>query len=134
MNDLQFFAQPIVAYVNGAAAGGYVLEASGLYDLRAYGPTGVEAPSFPKFTGGWVTGGAVVGTWGTDATQIVATGTRTGGLLIWPTPTPACTSPGPWAQSHHDLWNSNDLAKTGTPQPSCDVTGSVATAAGRANP
>ncbi len=119
MNDLQFFAQPIVADVNGEAAGGYVVEASGLYDLRAYGPTGVEAPGFPKFTGGWVTGGAVVGPWGADADQIVATATRTGSLLIWSTPTPACSSPGPWAQSHHDLWNSNDLAKTGTPQPTC---------------
>jgi hypothetical protein len=121
MNDLQFFEQATVADVNGTKAGGYVLEASGMYDLRAYGLGGVEAPGFPKFTGGWVTGGAVVGPWGADADQIVATGTRTGQLLIWSTPTPACASPGSWAQSHHDLWNSNDLATTGTPQPTCVV-------------
>jgi hypothetical protein len=121
MNDLQFFAQPIVADVDGTLAGGYVLEASGLYDLRAYGSEGMEAPSFPKFTGGWVTGGAVVGAWGTDRDQIVATGTRTGELLVWSTPTPACDSPGPWAQSHHDLWNSNDLSVTRAPRPSCDT-------------
>jgi hypothetical protein len=118
MNDLQFFAQPIVADVNGTRAGGYVVEGSGLYDLRAYGQNGREAPGFPKFTGGWVTGGAVVGAWGTKGHQIVATGTRTGELLVWSTPTPACASPGPWAQSHHDLWNSNDASQT-TPQPHC---------------
>jgi hypothetical protein len=119
MSDLQFFAQPIVANVNGVSAGGYVVEASGLYDLRAYSSTGAEAPGFPKFTGGWVTGGAVVGPFGTEKDQIIATGTRTGELLVWSTPTPACSSPGPWAESHHDLWNSNDLNKTGTPQPTC---------------
>jgi hypothetical protein len=118
MNDLQFFAQPIVADVNGTKAGGFVVEASGLYDLRAYGQGGTEAPGFPKFTGGWVTGGAVVGAWGTNSQQIIATGTRTGELLVWSTPTPACASPGPWAQSHHDLWNTNDLAQA-TPQPRC---------------
>jgi hypothetical protein len=119
MNDLQFFAQPSVADVDGSKAGGYVLEASGLYDLRAYGSGGKEAPGFPKFTGGWVTAGAVVGAWGDNRDQIVATGTRTGELLIWSTPTPACASPGPWAQSHHDLWNSNNLSETQAPQPSC---------------
>jgi hypothetical protein len=66
-----------------------------------------------------VTGGAVVGPFGTEKDQIIATGTRTGELLVWSTPTPACSSPGPWAESHHDLWNSNDLNKTGTPQPTC---------------
>ncbi|HKH87733.1 MAG TPA: hypothetical protein VKA05_02880, partial [Acidimicrobiales bacterium] len=130
MNDLQFFEQATVADVSGTKAGGYILEASGMYDLRAYGLNGVEAPGFPKFTGGWVTGGAVVGAWGADADQIVATGTRTGQLLIWSTPTPACSSPGPWAQSHHDLWNTNDLATTGTPQPTC-VVKSTRTGAGR---
>lgn len=119
MNDLQFFAQPIVADVNGTSAGGYVVEASGLYDLRAYGPAGREAPSFPKFTGGWVTGGAVVGAWGSDRDQVIATGTRNGQLLIWSTPTPACASPGPWAQSHHDLWNSNNLSESKAPQATC---------------
>jgi hypothetical protein len=119
MNDLQFFEQPIVGDVNGVNAGGYVIEGSGLYDLRAYGPTGQEAPGFPKFTGGWVTGGAVVGAWGNGADQIVATGTRTGELLVWSTPTPACASPGPWAQSHHDLWNSNDVSQPTTPPPVC---------------
>ncbi|MGD0084914.1 MAG: S8 family serine peptidase [Acidimicrobiales bacterium] len=133
MNDLQFFEQPTIADVNGTKAGGYVLEASGMYDLRAYQLNGVEAPGFPKFTGGWVTGGAVVGPWGADADQIVATGTRNGGLLVWSTPTPACASPGPWAQSHHDLWNSNDLAKTGTPRPTCVTGASRTRAAARAS-
>ncbi|MGH9170887.1 MAG: S8 family serine peptidase [Acidimicrobiales bacterium] len=120
MNDLQFFAQPTVADVDGPAAGGYVMESSGLYDVRAYGANGAEAPGFPKFIGGWVTGGATTGPFGTYSAQVMAVGTRTGELDIWHLPAlPACASPGPWAQSHHDLWNTDDLSQTGTPAYKC---------------
>jgi hypothetical protein len=119
MNDLQFFDQALVADVNGAQAGGYVVEGSGLYDLRAYGPTGAEAPSFPKFTGGWMTYGPAYGPWGGLSTQVLAGGTRSGLLLVWSTPTPACASSGPWPQVHHDLWNTGDLSETGAAAARC---------------
>jgi hypothetical protein len=122
MNDLQFFAQPTVADVDGPVAGGYVVEASGLYDVRAYGPSGVEARGFPKFIGGWVTGGGVVGPWGSEKVQVMAVGTRTGELDVWELGgLPACDSPGPWAQSHHDLWNTDNLSQTGTPHYECSA-------------
>jgi hypothetical protein len=52
MNDLQFLAGPIVANVGGDGADPYVVAGSALYDVRAVNALGVEAPSFPKFTGG----------------------------------------------------------------------------------
>lgn len=119
MSDLQFLDQPIVANVNGSAAGGYVVEGSGLYDLRAYGTTGREAPDFPKFTGGWTTFGAAFGPWGSLADQVLVSGTRSGSLLVWRTPTSACATSGPWPQVHHDLWNTQDLSGSGAPAASC---------------
>ncbi|HEV8065181.1 MAG TPA: hypothetical protein VGP46_10130, partial [Acidimicrobiales bacterium] len=55
---------------------------------------------------------------------VIAVGTRTGELDVWQLGgLPACDSPGPWAQSHHDLWNTDDLSQTGTPQYRCASAG-----------
>ena len=113
MSDLQIFNQPIVANVNGTAAGGYVVEGSGLYDLRAYGANGAEAPSFPKFIGGWMTFGPAYGAWGTLGTQVLVAANRWGAVDVWSTPTPATASSGPWPQLHHDLWNTGNLSEVG---------------------
>jgi hypothetical protein len=123
MNDLQFFDQPIIANVAGTSAGGYAVETSGLYDLRAYGPGGTEAPGFPKFTGGWVTFGPAYGPWGHLSDQVLAAGNRNGELFVWTTPTAACASSGPWPQLHHDLWNTGNLSETETPTPACTSSG-----------
>ena len=122
MNDLQFFDEPIVANVTGASGGGSLVEGSGINDLRAYGPTGVEATGYPKFTGGWMVGSAALGPFGADQDQVLVAGTRLGALYIWSTPTPACASSGPWPQEHHDLWNTGNLSETGAPAPACRVT------------
>ncbi len=114
VNDMQFFSQPIVA--NVASGGPYVVEGSGLYDLRAVNAEGVSAPGFPKFTGGWVANSAAVGNLGNLATKVLAAGTREGTLLVWSLPTSACTQSGPWPQARHDLWNTNNLNMTGAPQ------------------
>jgi hypothetical protein len=111
MSDLQIFNQPIVANVDGTPAGGFVVQGSGLYDLRAYGPTGAEAPSFPKFTGGWMTFGPAYGAWGTLGTQVLVAANRWGAVYTWKTPTPAAAPSGPWPQVHHDLWNSGNLSQ-----------------------
>jgi hypothetical protein len=110
MNDMQIFNQPIVANVDGTAAGGYVVEGSGLYDLRAYGPTGAEAPSFPKFTGGWMTFGPAYGAWGGLSTQVLVAANRWGAVDVWTTPTPAAAPSGPWPEVHHDLQNTGNLS------------------------
>jgi hypothetical protein len=118
MNDLQFFDEPIVADVEGSGAGSFAVEASGLYDLRAYGPGGTVPADFPKFTGGWVTFGPAYGPWGTLPTQVLVAGTRSGQLLVWSTPTPACAASGPWPQVHHDLDNTSNLQQP-LSAPSC---------------
>ena len=119
MNDVQFLNSPIVADVAGSTKGSYVVEGSGVYDLRAYTAGGSEAPGFPKFTGGWTIGGAGVGAWGDRTDQVLAVGTRAGELLVWSTPTGVCAGAGPWPQVHHDLWNTSDLSTTGTPEYRC---------------
>jgi len=119
MNDVQFLTQPIAADVAGAAAGAYVVEGSGVYDLRAYGPNGAEAPGFPKFTGGWSIGGAAYGPWGARGDQVLVDTTRAGELFVWSTPSKACGPSGPWPQVHHDTWNTANLAMRGTPKFTC---------------
>jgi hypothetical protein len=109
VNDLQFFTQPIVANVGGAAAGPYVVEGSAMSDLRAVNSLGLEAPHFPKFTGGWIVNSATFGTLGPLANQVVAAGTRDGDLFVWSTPTPRAAPSGPWPREHHDLCNTNNL-------------------------
>jgi hypothetical protein len=127
MDDLQFFDQPIVADVGGAGAGPYVVEASASYDVRAVDALGQEAAGFPKFTGGWVVNSPTVGSFGDLAHQVIAAGTREGFLFVWSLPTPACASSGPWPMAHHDLWNTNNLATTGTPAAPCQITGAPPT-------
>ncbi len=113
MNDLQFLTYPVVANVSGAAQGGYVIQGSGLNDLRAYGPQGSVPAGWPKFVGGWVVGGASVGTIGTQQSTVVMVGTREGQLWTWSTGATLCAdrkNPGPWPQVHHDLANTSNLA------------------------
>jgi len=113
MNDLQFIVQPIVANVGGDGAGPYVVEGSATYDIRAINASGQEAPSFPKFTGGWMVNSPSFGPLGDLDHQILAAGTREGNLLIWETSTSACADSGPWPREHHDLWNTGNLQTTG---------------------
>ena len=113
INDMQFFNQPIVA--NVASGGPYIVEASSVYDLRAYNAKGVEAPGYPKFTGGWVVNSATFGSFGSLATKVLAAGTREGFLFVWKSSTSTCSGNGPWPMAHHDLWNTNNLQTTGAP-------------------
>ena len=119
VNDLQFFDQPIVANVGGAAGGAYVLEGSANADVRAVNSAGQEAPAFPKFTGGWIVNSPSFGPFGTLVDQVVVAGTRDGGLFVWSTTTPRCADSGPWPREHHDLSNSNNLEWTAALEPSC---------------
>jgi hypothetical protein len=125
MGDLQFFVQPIVANVGGNTAGPYVVEGSALADVRAIDATGREAPGFPKFTGGWMVNSPSFGPWGGLGSQVLVTGTREGMLFAWSTATSACASSGPWPRGHHDLWNTNNLQTTGTPQAHCGGRGAA---------
>ena len=118
MNDLQFLTYPIVANVAGAAAGGFVIQGSGLGDLRAYGAGGVVPAGWPKFTGGWVVGGAAVGQVAGIRSGVVMVGTRSGQLWAWKVKGKGCQAPGAWPQVHHDLANTSNLS-TRLPAASC---------------
>ena len=112
MGSLQFFDQPIIADLDGTGPGAsnYAVEASSDSDLRAFDTLGQEAPGFPKLTGGWVTGSAVFGTFGSMTDQVLVAGTREGELFIWSTKAPACGPRGSWAEVHQNLWNTDDYS------------------------
>jgi hypothetical protein len=120
MNDLEFFDQPIAATVGGASGGVYLVQGSANGDVRAINAAGLEAPGFPKFTGGWVVNSPSFGPFGALTDQVVAVGTRDGNLFLWSTPTPRCTPSGPWPREHHDLSNSNDLEAADPVAYSCE--------------
>ena len=124
MNTLQFIVQPIVADVAGGTTP-YVVDFSATSDVRAVDADGQEAPGFPKFTGGWMVNSPVYGPFGTLSTQVLAAGTRTGTLFVWSTSTPATSSCGPWPESHHDLWNTDNLEETAAPGSACANVASV---------
>jgi hypothetical protein len=118
MNDLQFVGAPLMADLAGKGQD-ELIETSGLYDLRAYTPTGTELAGYPKFTGGWVLYGPVLGPFGTNSDQALVVGNRSGELFAWNTTTPACDSSGSWAEEHHDLWNTSNASERGAAEPAC---------------
>ena len=118
MNDLQFVGAPLMADLAGKGQD-ELIETSGLYDLRAYTSTGTELAGYPKFTGGWVLYGPVLGPFGTNSDQALVVGNRSGELFAWNTTTPACDSSGSWAEEHHDLWNTSNASETGAAEPAC---------------
>ncbi|MHB8329793.1 MAG: hypothetical protein ACYDD6_09250, partial [Acidimicrobiales bacterium] len=119
MNDLQFFNEPIVADVGGNLGGSFVVEGDATSDVRAINSAGLEAPGFPKFTGGWMVNSPSFGPFGHLGDQVLAAGTRDGNLFVWSTPTTRCGPSGPWPRQHHDLSNTNDLDATGAAAYSC---------------
>jgi hypothetical protein len=125
MNDLQFFNQPIVADVGGADAGPYVVEGSATSDLRAINAEGLEAPGFPKFTGGWMVNSPSFGAFGSLADQVVVAGTRDGDLFVWSTSTPATAPSGPWPREHHDLENTSNLDASSSALPVVGLPGTA---------
>ncbi len=99
-----------MANLTGSRGTAYAVEVSSDSDLRAFDGRGLEAPGFPKLTGGWVTGGAVFGSLGSMADQVLAAGTREGELFIWQTGAPAADPSGAWPQVHQNLWNTGDYS------------------------
>ena len=60
-DDFQLLSQASIARVAGGGPQRQALVGTGLYQLHAYGPTGGEAPGWPKFTGGWTQSTPAVG-------------------------------------------------------------------------
>jgi hypothetical protein len=106
LDDLVFLGEPVVADVSGDGAP-EILVGSGGYLVHAVDATGVEAPGWPKFTGGWVLAAPAVSQRFTKDQAIAAT-TREGQLFVW-------RGHGnrhevaPWPRFHHDGHNSGYL-------------------------
>jgi hypothetical protein len=108
MNDLMFFATPAIADVDGDGRA-EVLQASAMYDVRAYGLGGGSPAGWPKFTGGWSVVTPAVGRFGKTSELAVALVTREGNLFVWRTRAPACSAR-EWPKYQHDLLNSGNYA------------------------
>ncbi len=103
IEDFTFLVNEAVADVSGDGYPEVILGTGGYY-VRAFDACGCEAPSFPKFTGGWLIATPAVGDVDGDHTLEVVTGTRDGYLYAWHT---KGTDTGviQWESFHHD--NSN---------------------------
>jgi hypothetical protein len=107
MDDLQFLASPAVADVDGDGDA-EVLQGSGVYLLRAYGPDGATPAGWPKFTHGWIIASATPGDVDGDGLLEVVASTREGNLYVWDTPSPAVAVSVQWQGFGGDAHNTKN--------------------------
>lgn len=103
LDDLVFLGEPSIADVSGDDRP-EILVGSGGYLVHAVDATGVEAPGWPKFTGGWIIASPAVGARFWIKGQVVAVATREGQLYVWRGHGKRKTVP-PWPRYHHDARN-----------------------------
>jgi hypothetical protein len=133
MDDYQIFTSPAIANVGGASDR-EVIAGSGLYLLHAFGPSGAEAATFPKFTGGWLSGVTATGDIDGDGSLELANWTREGNMFVWDTTAPACGGNDEWWGFRHDDHNSGRYGNdTRPPRVITDLSASGATAVGGGN-
>ncbi|MBV8194159.1 MAG: hypothetical protein JOY80_01380, partial [Candidatus Dormibacteraeota bacterium] len=125
VDDLQFFAGPAVADLNGLGPQ-EVLAGTAVSDFRAVTPGGVELPGWSKNTDGWIVETPAVGTIGSDQHQKVAVMDREGTLFVWQTTAGACSGAS-WPRYKHDDWNSGNFSTiAGRPETITDLGESAA--------
>ncbi len=120
-DDYQLVSQAAVARVAGGGPGTHALVGTGLYQLHAYDVAGLEAPGWPKFTGGWTQTTPAVGDADGDGDLDVNVTTREGWSFLWDTKVGACSgSNDEWQSFHHDEFGSanygTDARPPGTPE------------------
>ncbi len=107
-DDYQFLSSSTIAKVTNGVPN-QVLAGTGLGLLHAYdGVTGLDAPDFPKVTGGWLFAPAAI-----DDAGHTAAITREGYLFQWDTEQPECQPDGVWARYRHDDHGSGNTATDG---------------------
>jgi Ca2+-binding RTX toxin-like protein len=117
-DDFQLVSQGAVARVGEASSpdGRQAIVGTGLYQLHAYGPGGVEPEGWPKFTGGWTQATAAVGDADGDGKLDVTTLTREGWAFLWKTDVDACdASNDEWWTYHHDEHSTANYGHDGRP-------------------
>jgi hypothetical protein len=103
LQGLDFLGEPVVADVGGGA-GADVVSGGDSGALAAYTPSGVQAPGFPKFDGGWVVSAPSVGDLLSNGHTDVVALTREGYLMAWRTAGSAVGND-QWWSVHHDEWH-----------------------------
>jgi Subtilase family len=115
-DDFQLLSEASIARVAGSGPQRQALMGTGLYQLHAYGPTGAEAPGWPKFTGGWIESTPAVGDADGDGKLDVAGVTREGWSFLWRTGVSACgDSNDQWWTFHHDERSTANYGVDGRP-------------------
>jgi hypothetical protein len=104
--DLGFFVTPAIADVDGDGRN-EVVAGHGVSTLDAVNSDGVDAPGWPKLTGGWVVGTPGFGDRDGNGTAEVAVVRRDGVLEAWDLPT-ATSKLTEWTRFGHDGRNSGD--------------------------
>ncbi len=108
-DDFQLVSQPSIARVSGNGPERQAIYGTGLYQLHAYGPNGLEAAGWPKFTGGWIYAPSSIGDADGDGDLDVATLTREGWSFLWDTGVDACDDSNNewWTNAHDEHGTSN---------------------------
>jgi hypothetical protein len=119
-DDFQLVSQPAIAKVGGGGSGRHALVGTGLYQLHAYGQSGLEPGGWPKFLGGWVQPTPAVGDTDGDGRLEVSAVTREGWSFLWNTPTEACsdgsaTTNAEWWTFGHDEFGSHNYGTDARP-------------------
>jgi hypothetical protein len=115
-DDFQLLSQASIARVAGSGPSRQALVGTGLYQLHAYGPGGLDAAGWPKFTGGWMQATPAVGDADGDGQLEVSTVTREGWSFTWDTGIGACGgSNDEWWSFHHDEHSTNNYGGDGRP-------------------
>jgi subtilase family protein len=108
LDDLVFLGSPSIADVSGDDVP-EILIGSGGYLVHAVDARGVDAPGWPKFTGGWIIASPAVNGRFDIKGQVVAVTTREGQLWVWRGHGRRGVE-APWPRYHHDARNTGWLA------------------------
>ena len=97
-----FYDAPIAADVGAGHGTRNAIEANDDYFIHAWGPTGVEAPGFPKYTGQWTGFVGTVADPGEDGRLVLTYGTREGDLFRWRVAGSASSNDSWWHYRHDE--------------------------------